>query len=76
MAAEKLFVILGSINQNISIVISAVQSTSAVLYFLLDTTFEEEHWKIRVCPERAGKGAGKPHHTGMIEGPGNVKPGK
>lgn len=52
---------------NSPIVISAGQSTSGVLYFLLDTTFEEEHGQIRVCPERVdqdSKGAGNPFIQG------------
>lgn len=48
---------------NSPIVISAGQSTSAVLCFLLDTTSEEKHGQIRMCLVRAsqdGKGAGNP----------------
>lgn len=48
---------------NSPIVISAGQSTTRVLCFLLDTTFKEEHGQIRVCPERADQdsnGAGNP----------------
>lgn len=48
---------------NSLIVISAGQSTSGVLCFLLDTTSEETRGQIRVCLERAaqdGEGAGNP----------------
>lgn len=57
---------------NIPIVISAGQSTSGVLCFLMDTTFEEEHEQIRVYQRGLTRTASdwKRYYMGMIEGPG------
>lgn len=58
---------------NILNVIGVGQSTSGVLCFLLDTTFEEEHGQIRVYPERGlARMASdwKLYYMGMIEGAG------
>lgn len=57
---------------NIPIVISAGQSTSRVLCFLLDTTFEEEHEQIRVYQRGLTRTASdwKLYYMGMTEGPG------
>lgn len=56
---------------NIPIVISAGQSTSRVLCFLLDTTFEEKHEQIRVYQRRLTRTASdwKLYYMEMTEGP-------
>lgn len=65
---------------NSAIVISAGQSTSGVSCFPLDTTFEEKNMEKLECVQRGltriARGAGEPLEPGMLEEPGNDRPGK